>query len=156
MSPLNDVPSDEEEVLNNIDENTSLRNENLKKVKKSNWQTLCCKSFIILVAVIVFLAILVRSWTDYGSYIKQHVFPPSVYSLSVQCQNQSNTMNLFNAPECRWNTTTTYDLSCTLEKPTNYFVDITSRDNAEITWTENLVIRYNQNISCTNVMIWSI
>ena len=150
-----EIPEDEEEILSNVDENTSLRNENIKKVKHSNWQTLCCKAFIILIAVIVFLAILIRSWSDYGTYITKHVFPPSVHSVSVQCQGYSK--NFFNEPICSWNQTTYgVDLNCVLDKPSNYFVDISAREDADIVWEDTLVVHFQQNITCTNLIVWSI
>ena len=153
------VPSDEEEILHNIDdsidEHTSLTNENVKRVKGSNWRTLCCKAFIILVAVIVFLAILVRSWSDYGTYITKHVFPPAVHSMSIQCQDSSK--DFFNGPSCSWNATTTgVDLMCELDKPSRWFVDITERAYSTVMWEEKLIVQYNRNISCTELIIWSI
>lgn len=157
MNKLTEIPSDDEEILDNIDENTILKNEGVKKVKKSSWQTLCCKSFIILVAVIVFLAILVRSWSDYGTYITKHVFPPTVHSVSVQCQDGNN-KNFFNAPVCSWNVTssTCVDLLCKLDKPSNWFVDTPSSDISIISWEDTLYIHFVKNISCTNLLIWSI
>ena len=152
---MTQVPSDEEEILNDIDESSSLTNEQVKKVKNSNWQTLCCKAFIILVAVIIFLAILIRSWSDYGTYITKHVFPPTVHSISVQCKKHSK--DLFNGPSCSWNHTQVGDdLTCTIDKPTKYFVDISSRQDADIRWDDTLFIQYHKNIACTNLIIWSI
>ena len=151
---MSEVPSDEEEIIGDIDENTSLRNEGVKKVKSSNWRTLCCKALIILIAVIIFLAILIRSWSDYGTYITKHVFPPAVHSMSVQCQSSSK--DIFNAPTCTWNHTDTFLLRCDLDKPNKYLVDITARETADITWDHYLDIAFRENVSCTSLIIWSI
>ena len=157
MNNLTKDVNDDSDILDNIDENNSLlRNGGVKKVKKSNWQILCCKSFIIAFAVILFLAILVRSWSDYGTYITKHVFPPAVHSVSVQCQGYSE--NLFNAPLCSWNVTSTdcVELKCQLDKTNKWFIDITERDQADITWEDQLNIHFHKKISCTNLIIWSI
>lgn len=149
------VPQDEEEVLNDIDENTTLRNEGKRKTRKNNWQALCCKAFIILVAVIVFLAILIRSWSDYGTYITKHVFPPSVHSMSVQCRESHET--LFNTPTCSWNITkSSSSMTCDLDKPSKWVVDYTRRDIGHLAWDDKLIIDWSEIINCTHLIIWSI
>lgn len=180
----NTITEDEEDVdLNNITENTTLRNENYSKVKTQDWKKLCCKALAILIAVIVFLAILMRSWSDYGTYITQHVFPPKVYSISTQCQYETShggyKQDFFNAPKCSWlnqvnhegrlveyNHTLHYEnvdidysvLSCELEKPSNWFAQFNARNHlVNISWDDNLVLNYTGNLTrCLELVIWSI
>lgn len=164
--------SDEEEVvLDGITENTTLRDENKQKVKSTDWRTLCCKALLILVAVIVFLAILMRSWSDYGVYITKHVFPPAIHSISTQCPENATYggfgQQFYNAPTCDFecygekNTSCDYTLmKCVGEKPSNWFLQVTPRRNhiVNMTWDDTLVLNFSNwhYNTCIELVIWSI
>lgn len=156
---------DEEEViLNEITENSTLRNENKKKVKSTDWRTLCCKALLILIAVIVFLAILVRSWSDYGVYITKHVFPPTIHSISNQCPNGTVyggfNQQFYNAPTCDFeHVNSDYTLlKCVGEKPSNWFLQLSERKHINnMTWDDTLTLNYTGLLnSCVELVIWSI
>ena len=170
------VASDDDEedvILDDITEKSTLKNEKRQKVKSTDWRTLCCKTILILLAVIIFLAILFRSWSDYGVYITKHVFPPSVNSISVQCPNNTYyggfSKQYYNAPTCHFdcytNDTISYcdepdhtTMTCVGEKPTNWFLQVSKRnDIIGITWEDALVVNYTKNLNtCVELVIWSI
>ena len=173
MVPTEELDVEEEVILDEITENTTLRNESRKKVSSKDWRSILCKSILILVAVIVFLAILIRSWSDYGTYITKHVFPPVIHSISTQCPDNSTVggyqQNFFNSPtSCSWEfqgRATNYtddDLSaliCSVDKPYyNWFLQTTSRkDIMNITWDKQLILNYSGiKQSCVELVIWAI
>lgn len=164
----NDLDDEEDVLLDEITENSTLRNENKKKVKSTDWRTLCCKSLLILVAVIVFLAILVRSWSDYGVYITKHVFPPVIHSISNQCPNSTKyggfNQQFYNAPTCEFEYFPEYENSdytlvkCVGEKPSNWFLQLSGRKHiVNMTWDDTLTLNYTGFLnSCVELVIWSI
>ena len=154
--------SDEETIdltddyLDDITDRTSLTNEKNKKQPSTSWKKSLCKAIVILIASIIFFAILIRSWTDYGTYITQHVFPPKVYSMSVQCQD--NKVSFFNTPDCSWDTKPNTLLTCELDKPSRYIIHSSFHEYlVGQRWSDRLYLNYSKNItSCIDLTIWSI
>lgn len=157
-----DDPDDlDEEYLDSITDRTTLRNERKKKVESTSWKKTLCKALIILIASIIFFAVLIRSWQDYGTYITQHVFPPKIYSMSVQCEYEES--HFFNSPECEWSRMSVLEdvytrLTCKLDKPSNYVVHSShSCSLFNYTWEDELYLTYKSNITnCVDLTIWSI
>ncbi len=153
--------SDDEEYLDSITDRTTLRNEGRQKVESTSWKKTLCKALVILTASIIFFAVLLRSWQDYGTYITQHVFPPKIYSMSVQCEDRQS--HFFNSPTCTWSRMGVGEdvytrLACTLDKPSNYIVHTSHTCSLlNTTWEDNLYITYKSNITnCVDLTIWSI
>ena len=110
---------DDEDYLDSIRLNNNC-NEKKQKVESTSWRKTLCKALVILIASIIFFAVLIRSWQDYGTYITQHVFPPKIYSMSVQCEQEESHF-FFNSPECEWSRMSVLEdvytrLACTLDK----------------------------------------
>tara|TARA_A100001015_G_C14942614_1_gene693217 strand:- start:479 stop:982 length:504 start_codon:yes stop_codon:yes gene_type:complete len=159
------INEEEEVALDDITEGTTLMNDNVKKVSGVDWRKLCCKVLLILVAVIIFLAILIRSWSDYGVYITKHVFPPMIHSISTQCYRNDTMVggyqqNFFNAPTCDWDHENNYTLlKCSLEKPYyGWYLQTSHRGHiTNMTWNDQLVLNYSTYFEkCVELVIWSI
>ena len=73
---------DEVEVIN---ERQNLLSQSKKVVKSKSAKVSCCKAIVITVAVIIFIAILIQIWADYGSYLETHSLPPGIHSMSSHC-----------------------------------------------------------------------
>ena len=73
---------DEVEV---VDERRDLLSKGKKVVKSKSAKVSCCKTILILIAVIIFIAILIQIWSDYGSYLETHSLPPAIHSMSSHC-----------------------------------------------------------------------
>lgn len=157
-----DDPNDsDEEYLDNITDRTTLRNEKRQKVRPTTWKKTLCKALVILLASIIFFAVLIRSWQDYGTYITQHVFPPKIYSMSQQCEY--DTLSFFNSPDCEWSKSTVIDdvytrLACKIDKPSNYLVQTSHKCSiVNSSWSDALYLTYKENITtCIDLTIWSI
>ena len=140
------VENDEDVEL--IDERQDLISQGKKVVKSKSSKVGCCKALIITVAVVIFVAILVQIWTDYGSYLETHSLPPSIHSMSSHCveplEEKCMTKN-YNAPTCiftKQNSSNEVNVECTTSKPNNHMVQ-TNLDHLilNMSWHENLKIQ---------------
>lgn len=147
-----------------INERQDLLSKGKKVVKSKSAKVSCCKALIITVAVVIFIAILIQIWADYGSYLETHSLPPSIHSMSSHCmeplKEKCMTKN-YNAPTCTFtsrNTSTLVDVECTTSKPNNHMVQ-TNLDHLilNMSWHENLNIAFTDKPNtCLHLTIWSI
>ena len=80
--------SDDEEVVE-IHQRTGLVDRVRVKAKQPSVWKCVCKWISITSAVIIFVAILITLWVQYGDYIKNRVFPPSIAAMGEVCRNGS-------------------------------------------------------------------
>lgn len=73
------LPMDDEEEV-------PLKGGRSTRQKPSMWKCIC-KWISITCAVIIFSAILITLWVQYGEYIKKRVFPPSISAMGEICRN---------------------------------------------------------------------
>jgi len=160
------MSDDELETLVHESQETGIEMANegeIKKVYKRNGiqlakppkcQNQFCKAAVISIAIIVFIAMMIQIWSDYGEYIKTHTFPPKVYSMSAQCLSGMETCMTknYNAPTCEW---VGNSISCQIEKPNNHMID-TSIPYDSISWDTSLNITFPKVEHCLHLTIWSI
>ena len=151
----------EENEIKTISEREDLLNKGKRAAKTPKCRQQFCKGVVISVAVVVFVAMMVQIWSDYGEYIQTHTFPPKIYSLSEQCpENKTHCMTKnYNAPSCEWKPRKPYiDLVCTLNKLEHHMVDV-SHDflQVDMIWDNFLNITFKEELSsCVHITIWSI
>lgn len=147
-----------------IDERQDLLSKGKKVVKSKSVKVSCCKAIVITVAVVIFIAILIQIWADYGSYLETHSLPPAVHSMSSHCmdplEEHCMTKN-YNAPTCNFtdrNTSSLIDVECSMSKPNNHMVQ-TNMDHLifNMSWHNNLKLVLSEKPSrCLHLTIWSI
>ena len=152
---------DEVEV---VDERRDLLSKGKKVVKSKSAKVSCCKAILILIAVIIFIAILIQIWSDYGSYLETHSLPPAIHSMSSHCisgQKDTCMTKNYNSPECVFlerNNSTFVDFTCTGSKPNHHMIS-TNMDHLifNMSWEEKLnLVLSNKPTQCLHLTIWSI
>ena len=152
---------DEVEVIN---ERQNLLSQSKKVVKSKSAKVSCCKAIVITVAVIIFIAILIQIWADYGSYLETHSLPPGIHSMSSHCMEPLDDTCMtksYNAPTCVFkseNASEAVSMECTTSKPNHHMVQ-TNFDYLihNMSWDTNLQISFRQKPSrCVHLTIWSI
>ena len=152
---------DEVEV---IDERRDLLSKGKKVVKSKSAKVSCCKALLILVAIIIFIAILIQIWADYGNYLETHSLPPAIHSMSSHCMNGAKDPCMtksYNSPSCEMAqrpNSSFVDLVCSSKKPNNHMVQ-TNVDHLifNMSWIDNLQIVFHSKPSrCLHLTIWSI
>lgn len=152
---------DEVEV---VDERQDLLSRGKKVVKRKSAKVSCCKALLITIAVVIFIAILIQIWSDYGSYLETHSLPPAIHSMSSQCIDDKYdpcmTKN-YNAPECLFtqrNNSFFYDLTCKGSKPHHHMIQ-SNMDHLifNMSWDKDLkIVFHNKPSRCLHLTIWSI
>ena len=155
---------EQDEDVEVIDERQDLLHKGKKVVKSKSARVSCCKALVITIAVIIFIAILVQIWADYGSYLQTHSLPPAIHSMSSHCmeplEDTCMTKN-YNAPECTFtnrNSSSFIDMQCSGSKPKHHMIE-TNFDHLiyNMSWHNNLEITFMQNPHrCIHLTIWSI
>ena len=156
------VESDNEiEIIN---EDQSLLSKGKKVVKSKSAKVSCCKALVITGAVVIFIAILIQIWADYGSYLETHSLPPAIHSMSSHCmeplKDHCMTKN-YNEPICVFtarNSSTLVDVKCTTSKPNHHMVQ-TNLDHLmfNMSWDNHLnMVLSTKPSRCLHLTIWSI
>lgn len=155
---------DNDEDVEQITERQDLLSKGRKVVKTKSAKVTCCKSILILVAVIIFIAILIQIWSDYGSYLETHSLPPAVHSMSSHCISEQDdpcmTKN-YNSPSCEFkerNASSFVDLTCKGSKPNHHMI-ATNMDHLifNMSWSDDLkFVFHNKPTRCLHLTIWSI
>lgn len=147
-----------------IDERQDLLSKGKKVVKSKSAKVSCCKAVLILVAIIIFIAILIQIWADYGNYLETHSLPPAIHSMSAHCMDGSEdrcmTKN-YNSPTCTFterNESSFIDVVCATSKPNHHMVQ-TNIDHLifNMSWGSDLeLVLHNKPTHCLHLTIWSI
>jgi hypothetical protein len=155
---------DHDDDVELIDERQDLLSRGKKVVKSKSAKVSCCKALVITVAVIIFIAILIQIWADYGSYLETHSLPPAIHSMSSHCmeplEDDCMTKN-YNTPTCVFtarNTSSFVDVECTASKPNHHMVE-TNLDHImfNMSWHDNLQMVFSSKpTKCLHLTIWSI
>lgn len=156
------VETDDE--IDQIDERQDLLSKGRKVVKSKSAKVSCCKAIVITVAIIIFIAILIQIWADYGSYLETHSLPPAIHSMSSHCMEplEEHCMTKdYNAPKCIFtarNSSSLVDVACTTSKPNHHMVQ-TNLDHImfNMSWNDNLqMVLSTKPSKCLHLTIWSI
>ena len=152
---------DEVEV---VDERQDLLSRGKKVVKTKSVRVSCCKALLISIAVVLFIAILIQIWTDYGSYLETHSLPPTIHSMSSHCMDNRDdtcmTKN-YNAPKCTFiqrSNSSFVDLKCEGGKPNHHMIE-SNMDHLifNMSCEKTLHIVFHSKPSrCLHLTIWSI
>ncbi len=149
--------TDDEEEVEIIHDRQDLLNKAKRASKKPSYHRSCCKAFVIAIAIVVFIAMMVQIWSDYGEYIQTSTFPPKIVSMSSQCPDDvvDNCMKKnYKAPDCTWSDKST--LLCKMIKPEYHMVNV-DHPTKIMHWDEGLNITFEKEIDhCVHVIIWSI
>lgn len=151
------IDEEDEEEIEIIHERQDLLSKAKKASKKPSCQRSFCKACVIGVAIVVFIAMMVQIWGDYGEYIQTNTFPPKLSSMFSFCPEDTNdtcmTKN-YRALKCEW--ANSKSISCTGNKPEHHMVDVNIPVNA-MSWHEQLNITFYENVDkCVHVTIRSI
>lgn len=147
-----------------IDERQDLLSKGKKVVKTKSARITLCKALLITFAIVIFLAILIQIWSDYGDYLSTHSLPPSIHSMSKHCmeeQHESCMTKSYNSPECAFTTSNHshfVTVTCETSKPNHHMVE-TNYDHLifNMSWDEKLIIDFSNKLShCLHLTIWSI
>lgn len=148
---------DNTEEEDEVDERQEFLSNTKKAAKKPSCQRSMCKAFFIGVAIVVFIAMMVQIWSDYGEYIQTATFPPKVVSMSSQCpadRTDACMTKNYNSPLCVWSGLR--NLSCKLKKPPHHMVDVNA-DVLDMQWSTRLNITFKADVEkCVHVTVWSI
>jgi len=156
------VENDDEVEL--IDERQDLLSKGKKVVKSKSAKVSCCKAIVITIAVVIFIAILIQIWADYGSYLETHSLPPSIHSMSSHCMKplkEHCMLKNYNAPSCIFtarNNSNLVDVNCTTSKPNHHMIE-TNLDHLmfNMSWDSQLHMVLSAKPSrCLHLTIWSI
>ena len=147
-----------------IDERQDLLSKGRKVVRSKSAKISCCKAILITVAVVIFIAILIQIWADYGSYLETHSLPPSIHSMSSHCMEplkENCMLKNYNPPTCDFtarNDSNLIDVTCTTSKPNHHMVE-TNLDHLmfNMSWGSKLHMVLSAKPSrCLHLTIWSI
>ena len=113
---IEEVDSDDEVV--EIHQRTRLVDKVKVKVQEPSVWKCVCKWVSITSAVIIFVAILITLWVQYGEYIKRRVFPPSITAMGQVCRNGTGYTYLSQLDQEKMKTNTSIHINMTVpEKP---------------------------------------
>lgn len=140
VPPLPEEDSDSEDGENN----TLIGN--VEKRSKPSCLKRMCKVTLALAATTMFIVMLVQLWTNYGNYIENRVFSPTVVAAGTF--NREGAVNTYVMKYHKWEEDT---LHVTMNMPENPLVQV----KGDFEWGDDCLL-INSTDENVTVMVWSL
>ena len=147
---LQEIAVEMPEVADSDEETNTLIGNVEKRKKKQSCLRRWCKILLALGATSMFVVMIVQLWSNYGDYIENRVFSPSVHSAGVF--TREGAVSTYIMKYHQWEEDT---LHITVDQPENALVQLTAETPSVFEWGEDclLVNTTSPNIS---VVVWSL
>ena len=154
MSKVNDTQSemvsDHEEDAEDAEEDQKLLLEHMRTREEQSWLQSCCRTCMILAAMVVFVLMLVQLWSNYGEYIETRVMAPILVGLGEYNKDATTDFKEFILRYHRWENGV---LHLNMTQPSVALVD--THPFLPYQWNENCLQIQTGNVSQLNVFVWS-
>ena len=121
--------------------------------EEQSWLQSCCRTCMILAAMVVFVLMLVQLWSNYGEYIETRVMAPSLVGLGEYRYGSYGSTDKLKEFMLRYHSWENGVLHLNLTQPSVPLVD--TNPLLSYSWGESCLRIETGNVSQLQVFVWS-